>query len=227
MQKLQDKVAKLESVSSEATRANQAESARITQAEAARYAQTEAVVDSLLAFKQTQAAELAKRDDAIVALHGLVAQLQVQLQDQGSDRDTPPLQLGSPDGQVSIATAQLHQQIMTNDQALASSSKLRHERSLESLRRTVAPTWRQGAAAKGAVSKGRVRLSSDGRLQSQQAARKGQGPVEAATSLTAALDQQQQQQRYRQPLSEVVSNEASIREAARHDPDVLVSTSFK
>ena len=83
MQKLQERVAKAETLSSEALQATQAESARATQAEAARQVQTAAVVDSLLAFKQTQAAELAKRDAAIAELHTLVGVLQGQFEQHG------------------------------------------------------------------------------------------------------------------------------------------------
>lgn len=93
-------MAKTESQSSEALRTTQAESARATRAEAVRSAQTEALVDSLLSFQQTQAAELTKRDDAIAELQRSVAKLHIQ-QQGGSER-----QLGSADGQSQTTEGQ-------------------------------------------------------------------------------------------------------------------------
>lgn len=76
LQKLQSLVAKAETTSNEALKTSQAEADRAAQAEAAHYAQTQAIADSLLAFKQTHAAELAKRDAAIAELQCVVGTLQ-------------------------------------------------------------------------------------------------------------------------------------------------------
>lgn len=75
-------MAKAETSSNEALKATRAEAERAAHAEAVRYAQTQAVADSLLAFKQTHAAELAKRDAAIPELQSVVARLQVFLEGQ-------------------------------------------------------------------------------------------------------------------------------------------------
>ena len=76
LQKLQSLVAKAETTSNEALKTSQAEADRAAQAEAAHCAQTQAIADSLLAFKQTHAAELAKRDAAIAELQCMVGTLQ-------------------------------------------------------------------------------------------------------------------------------------------------------
>lgn len=89
LQKLHALVSKAESLSSEALRTTQAESARAAQAEAVRSAQTEAVIDSLLKFKQVQAAELAKRDAVVAELQRSVAKLHTQ-QQGGSERQGSP-----------------------------------------------------------------------------------------------------------------------------------------
>ena len=65
VQKLMERVEKAESVASNA--------------EASRNGQVEAVVDQLLAFKQAQTAELAKRDSQVATLQSLVSELQCQV----------------------------------------------------------------------------------------------------------------------------------------------------
>ena len=76
MQKLQERVTKAETLSNDAVKASQAQSLRTAEAVAVRHAQTEAALDGLLAFTQTHAAELAKRDAAIAELQTSVANLQ-------------------------------------------------------------------------------------------------------------------------------------------------------
>ncbi len=237
MQKLQDKLAKLESLSTEALRATQTESARATQAEAVRYVQTEAVVDSLLAFKQTQAAELAKRDVAIAALHDLVAQLQNQLQQQASvsgheSSATAQLQRpGSANRQVPTATAQLQKEgsaerltsgpgrqlssaerpMSTAERQLPTAAARLAGYQTQGSRQVSASTvqqWPVEQKAKGTV-KGKVSRSSDGKKGLHKAAGKGQTPeARGPTAAEAVAELQQQQQHCRQPLSEVLLREA-------------------
>lgn len=77
----------MEATSNEALRTTESESARAAQAEAARCAQTDTIANSLLAFKQTHAAELAKRDAAIAELQRVVGRLQGSFEGQQNPND--------------------------------------------------------------------------------------------------------------------------------------------
>ena len=219
VQKLQEKVTKVEAHSTEALRAVQAESARATQVEAARYAQTEAVMDSLLAFKQTQSAELAKRDNAIASLHGLVTQLQVQLQRQQLSESAAQAQL-QRDESTERQTSGAERQVPAAKRPQSASSRNlstldamtpgQAEQNLAHL----AATSQQGQKASRGSLKGRVSLSIDRKKDLQRAAGKaavrlgGQKPAGVRRSLVAG-DTSVPEQLHRRPLSEVPLGELS------------------
>ena len=234
VQKLQEKVTKVEAHSTEALRAVQAESARATQVEAARYAQTEAVVDSLLAFKQTQSAELAKRDDAIASLHGSVAQLQVQLQRQQLSESAVQAQL-QREGSIERQTSGAERQVPAAERPQSASS-----RGLSSLDAMtpgqaeqdlahLAATRQQGQKASRGSLKGRASLSIDRKKDLQRAAGKaavrlgGQKPAGVRRSLVAG-DTSVPEQLHRQPLSEVPLGELSGSQGGLAQPEADAST---
>lgn len=203
MQKLQERVAKTESLSSEALKATQAESARATQAEAARYAQTEAVVDSLLVFKQTQAAELAKRDAAIAELHTLVVALQGQLQQQGL-----------PDGQQAAANGQSHtaekQQEAFDGQSLASDPQQEHQTTQLARQKAAVDSakGRSQGAQKAAIgpSKSKDRHSLDV-MGGRHAAKVAIKPKGGNTRAHASVQRGASSHLDRDPLTELPANE--------------------
>ncbi|KAA6418252.1 MAG: hypothetical protein FRX49_11761 [Trebouxia sp. A1-2] len=207
VQKLQEKITKVEAHSSEALRAVQAESARAIQAEAARCAQTEAVVDSLLTFKQTQSAELAQRDNAIASLHDSVAQLQVQLQRQQLSESAVQAQL-QREGSTEKQTSGVERQVSAAERPQSASSRglssvdAMTPGQAEQASAHLAATSQQGQkaqASKGSL-KGRARLSIDRKKDLQRAAGKaavrlgGQKPAGARRSLVA--EQYTMQYRY-------------------------------
>jgi len=229
VQKLQEKVTKVEAHNNEALRAVQAESARATQAEAVRCAQTEAVVDSLLAFKQTQSAELAKRDEAIASLHGVVAQfqrqqlsesaVQAQLQREGStERQTfgAERQVPAAERPQSASSRDLPSlDAVTPGQAEQGSAHL-------------AATSQQGQKASRGSLKGRASLSIDRKKDLQRAAGKaavrlgGQKPAGVRRSLVAG-DRSVPEQLHRQPLSEVPLGELSGSQVGVAQPETAAS----
>ena len=229
VQKLQEKVTKVEAHSTEALRAVQAESARATQAEAARCAQTEAVVDSLLAFRQTQSAELAKRDEAIASLHGSVTQLQVQLQRQQLSES----QL-QREGSTERQTSEAERQVLAAERPQSASS-----RGLSSLYAVtpgqaeqdsahLAAASQQGQKASRGSLKGRASLSIDRKKDVQRAAGKaavrlgGQKPAGVRRSLVAG-DRSVPEQLHRQPLSEVPLGELSGSQFGVAQPETAAS----
>ncbi len=224
---------KVEAHSTEALRAVQAESARATQAEAARHAQTEAVVDSLLAFKQTQSAELAKRDEAIAALHGLVTQLQVQLQRQQLSESAVQAQL-QREGSIERQTPGAKRQVPAAERPHSASS--RDLSSLDAMTpgqaeqdsTHLAATSQQGQKASRGSLKGRASLSVERKKDVQRAAGKaavrlgGQKPAGVRRSLVAR-DTSVPEQLHRQPLTEVPLGELLGSQGGVAQPEAAVS----
>lgn len=228
LQKLQEKLTQLESGSSEALRAVQAESAKATQAEAVRHAQTKAVADSVLAFKQSQAAELAKRDDAIAALHRTVAQLQKEQLPESSATAPPDKQIeGSAERQILTSKGQLptaeRPQSASSRDAPASAAPDAGQAGPE-LRQLPVPTIQQSRAQ----LKGRASLSADRNKGRQQRATgraavrlEGQKPAAVRRSATAA-DTGTPKQQVRRPLSEVPLDKVSGHAGAVTESDSAV-----
>ncbi|DBB04672.1 TPA: hypothetical protein ACH3X1_012730 [Trebouxia sp. C0004] len=236
VQKLQEKVTKVEAHSTEALRAVQAESARVTR-EAARYAQTEAVVDSLLAFKQTHSAELAKRDNAIASLHSLVMQLQVQLQRQQLSKSAVQAQL-QREGSTERQTSAAERQVPAADKPQSASS--RDLSSLDAMTpgqaeqdsAHLAATSQQGQKASRGSLKGRASWSIDRKKDLQRAAGKaavtlgGQRPGGVRRSL-AAGDTGVPEQLHRWPLSEVPLGELSASQGGVAEPETAAGAEMR
>ena len=228
LQKLQEKLTQLESGSSEALRAVQAESAKATQAEAARHVQIKAVADSLLAFKQSQAAELAKRDGAIAALHRTVAQLQKEQLPESSATAPPDKQIeGSAERQVLTSKGQLP----TADWPQSASSRDASAPAVPDagqaepeLRQLPVPANQQSRAQ----PKGRASMSADRNKGRQQRATgrpavrlEGQKPAAVRRS-AAAADTGTPTQQVRRLLSEVPLDEVSGHAGAMAESDGAV-----
>lgn len=227
LQKLQEKLTQLESGSSEALRAVQAESAKGTQAEAVRHAQTNAVADSLLAFKQSQAAELAKRDDAIAALHTTIAQLQKEQLPESLATAPPGKQIeGSAERQVltskgQLPTAERPQSVSSRDASVSVVPDA--GQAGPELMQVPVPAVQQSRAQ----PKGRASLSADRNKGRQQRAMgrpavrlDGQKPAAVRRSTTAA-DTGTPKQQVR-PLSEVPLDEVSGHAGAVAESDDAV-----
>jgi len=176
-------------------------------------------MDSLLAFKQTQSAELAKRDNAIASLHGLVTQLQVQLQRQQLSESAAQAQL-QRDESTERQTSGAERQVPAAKRPQSASSRNlstldamtpgQAEQNLAHL----AATSQQGQKASRGSLKGRVSLSIDRKKDLQRAAGKaavrlgGQKPAGVRRSLVAG-DTSVPEQLHRRPLSEVPLGELS------------------
>ena len=215
-------VAKAESLSSEALRTTQAESARAAQAEAVRSAQTEALVDSLLKFKQTQAAELAKRDAAIAELQRSVAKLHIQQQGgferqedaakgQQGDFERPQAE---PKGRSLAFTAP--QDPVHSDEQLGAGPVGSQKAAVDAVKGS---SGRNGKAGIGPL-KGRTRQSIDGKT-SRQGAKVAIKAKATSSRTTACLLQQslstpqgglgtQTDRQQRQPLTELLENEVCM-----------------
>ena len=231
VQKLQEKVTKVEAHSTEALRAVQAESARSTQVEAARYAQTEAVVDSLLAFKQTQSAELAKRDNAIASLHGLVAQLQLQKQQLSESAVQAQLQREgflerqTPGAERQVPAAERPQAASSRD--LSSLDAMTPGQAQHDSAHLAATSQLRQRASRGSL-KGIASLSIDRKKDLQRAAgkaavrHKGQKLAGVRRSLVAD-DISVPEQLHRQPLSEVPLGQLPGSQGGVAEPEAAAS----
>ena len=169
LQKLQEKVARLESVSAEATKAAQAESASSAHDAARRHAQTDRILEGMLAFKEAHQAQQAKHGADISALQSIVAQLQPPLLSQSPPQGNLSLGLQQErsvtDTQCFMAPAV---RLSTSSVTTASGLSVR-PRSAQGHR----PVIGAGQTASKAVnvgSKGRVRLSLDGKGKALRAA---------------------------------------------------------
>lgn len=185
------------------------------------------MADSLLAFKLSQAAELAKRDNAIAALHRIVAQLQRQQMPE-SVEPAPLGKQGSAERQVLTAegqlpTAERPQSASSRDASAAPDAGAAGPE----LRQLPVPATQQSRAQ----LKGRASLSADrndgskGRQQratGRPAVRlEGQKPVAVRRS-AAAADTGTPKQQVRRPLSEVPLGEVSGHAGAVTESDGAV-----
>lgn len=199
-------------MSNEALKATQAEAERAARTEAVQYAQTQAVADSLLAFKQTHAAELARRDAAIGELQSMVEKLQGFLEGQQNpsegQQDGSQRQQRAANGQdlKSISQEDTYSYPHTADQK-EGSRKAADGPTKDSLQRQ---------PANGPL-KGKARQSTDGNSSRQgpkAAVRAAPNSSRGAASLSkggpstpkGAVDTQIDQQQ-RRPLTELSENE--------------------
>ena len=223
LQKLQSLVAKAETSSNEALKATQAEAERAAQAKAVHYAQTQAVADSLLAFKQTHAAELAKRDADIAELQSAVGRLQGFLvgQQNPSDGQSQTAE-GQQDGsqrQQRVANGQDLNRVGQEDPTYSPSLVVDQQEGSQKAADGPAKHSLQRKATIGPL-KGKARQSIDGNSNRQgpKAAVKATpsssraaaslskgGPITPKGAVNTQTDQQQ-----RRPLTELSENEVWV-----------------
>lgn len=234
LQKLQTITAKVEATSSEALKATEAESTRAAQAEAARCAQTDAIANSLLAFKQTHAAELAKRDAAIAELQRAVGRLQGSFEGQQNPND----------GHSQTAEGQ-----QEGGQRQQQAASVQHLRSIgqgditEDSGHIVVGHKAAGGPTKGSLEqkaakgslKGRARQSIDGNVGRKGPRTATTIPSRASSSLSrggpstpqGGLSTQTDQQQ-RRPLTELSENEVfSYLPSASRQPAISPSWHFR
>ena len=234
LQKLQCLVAKAETSSNEALKAAQAEAARAAQAEAVQYTQTEAVADSLLAFQQTHAAELAKRDAAIAELQSAVGRLQGFLEGQQNPSE------GHSQTAKGQQDSSRRQQWAANGEDLKSvgqedpTSSHAHIDQQEGSQKAADGATKGSVQRKAAIGplKGKARQSIDGKTSRQgpkTAVKAASNPSSAAASLSKGgpstpkgiVDTQPKQQQ-RRPLTELSENEVCFLVKSSLLDDVLL-----
>ena len=187
------------------------------------YAQTQAIADSLLALKQTHAAELAKRDAAIGELQSVVGRLQGFLEGQQNPSDghsqTAEGQQDDSQRQQRAANGQDPTSIAQEDPTCSHS----HIADQQEVSRTAANGVTKGSLPrKEAIGpvKGKARQSIDG-ISSRQGPKAAVKATPSSSRAAASLSKggpstpkgvvnTQTDQQQRRPLTELSENEVCI-----------------